>query len=1676
MSVVTAVKNPKFEKAHPRGKDGKFISKGGVVRWLRNGLWLRGKVLDWSDDGSTITVERVLKGGKPGPKEDVPRTDIISDRSAKAYIDVKKLKKTGKATAGSNPAGIFEDPNDPAVSYYVKQPKTADHVRNEDLANRLYAALGFAVPETSVTQDEKQFASKIEDIKGDGNITDINTFGPQMAKGFVVDAWLANWDVAVYHNLAELPDGTPFRVDNGGSMLFRARGERRQFGATVGELQSMRDKPGYKGMTKADEIEGAKKVLAITPDEIDELVESSGLPPSLATVLKQRRKYIASHYGLTLPETTDEGKAILSALPDDGKKLTSPDGIDSRVDALDKVISEKPAPMAIGSPVYLIGHKNVLASKFRGRSFVRGEISKVDDKTFTVTSPDGKSSIELDKPSGDVLDGPGWAIMRPDGIPVGVRYKSGGIPQIGDRVRHEKEGDGTILRAENPKYVVVSYDSGKKKASSLNNLTQLEGDKAADGTSTPAPQPKSSVAAAFDKIGTRFTDDEVANFEQLALGSLTPTKVFVPEYGTTGIVSKVNDSGTTSVVVSRADGGTHTVTVGTKTLIKPETADRDAAAEWRELASTKKRRVVRPAGPKKATGTKTLNENDVVTKKIDGRPVEVRPGQLLVKLTSTRQRFDNGKKNVIFRLDTRTGAIDFVGPDVDSVTNPDSPSTARDMWHTAMRAYDARWTDLTPNDIKAWNTENDVSLSEVKDTRLEDIRIHPGYSGLHTGEIVAVDASPGDHYQVFTDNDRPGEAVVIRRRQNTSPDKAVSPPDWQLGTRTIDRDKNVTYEIAVVKAPQGSARRIDPGEWEAMTDDELRSMRILNDLNAGTVPDGFTPDNTRYMSPQAVKDSTGTVTGQWYIPGRSGQPDIVPPTDLPEIRGFRSWKRSGTSPYTYNYRFPISREAVRIAAPTSSQMDDDVLKAVGAVKKTDEGVVFTWDPVLDANRGLNPPVDVTLKDGTFLLELKRPGKSGWDSRAPVHALLVVNEKDGTIELHRYTFNGRYTTTATGTRTSTGLQALGEWRSLVAAHEDETGTSIKDITPKPAIASYTDTTIPQKIDVSLENSSARHVADVGWTSVAKLSTKSVTIDVDDSGFFKMMGKASYPGAAQSDKQGLVVQTKKKGDKFVPVGYIRVPNSGTPQRDEFDRKWPEVAKELKKREDADILGSWSYYYVGVGELPFDEETATVRFDMPDTLDANNIATPGDVGTNAANIQPKASHIRDAIHGPKDTDTFTIDDAKPWRPHTPKKRAQSITADDVADDVDTGNLAYKLPGSRTGLVDGTFDEDIEKAFTRALDAAGANITRPYRTAESGNDSEGNYHNDVLLGELVRELGAGEKPLVVDDSTFDTLRKAQGGVSYHRGVTETWQRDAQLFGDFFGGYGVYGNGTYGSTHRSTAVSYARSYGRSTKGTDALLAEFLVKPETTVTDFDEVMDGWYEDNVATGHALMNEMNASGGIVASVSEVLPDAVGSMRSLENILGRDTDTMTYLADARAKLLDPATENKPSARAAIITYVRAKKKGLDATFRSTSAGFSGTSEFIVEMEDGSQIIFVNPSDAYTARTGRARRALASRGSTVTVEFYNPATLTTDAGQLPAIRRRFVRNGETGSSVISLIGDDRMTDIVRLSMRAGAITDPGRWALLSGIDAFETQVGSGEKYVIVTHRGPLIYRKPKG
>lgn len=187
----------------------------------------------------------------------------------------------------------------------MKQSRSDMHARSEVVATKLYEAAGVETAALRLVDvGDGRLGTASEIIEGEMDL-DARMLEPEYQRklwaGFAADAWLANWDVTgtAYDNVLTNESGDPVRVDPGGALLFRARGEAKgeAFGDRVEELKTMRD-PSlnpqaarvFGGITDEALAESAARVVAITDAQIDEAVDAARMPEPHATRLKDRLK------------------------------------------------------------------------------------------------------------------------------------------------------------------------------------------------------------------------------------------------------------------------------------------------------------------------------------------------------------------------------------------------------------------------------------------------------------------------------------------------------------------------------------------------------------------------------------------------------------------------------------------------------------------------------------------------------------------------------------------------------------------------------------------------------------------------------------------------------------------------------------------------------------------------------------------------------------------------------------------------------------------------------------------------------------------------------------------------------------------------------------------------------------------------------------------------------------------------------------------------------------------------------------------------------------------------------------------------------------------------------------------------------------------------------------------
>jgi len=250
-------------------------------------------------------LEQQLKDALDGVKQ----PDVVID----GPLDMDNMVWYKDKSAGGNPGAFYKDTTT-GKSYYIKTLKTEDIARNEVLASRLYESAGVEAPKYHYMPKDGQHFVASEVIEGisesqaklTGNLVD------NIHENFAVDAWLSNWDVVGlnYDNLV-IVNNRAVRMDPGGALRYRAMGTLKgpnQFNDKVIELETFLDHglnyqsaSVFKNGTHDQLIIGVKKVLRITDEQIDDLIDTHGPRDpfdalALKATMKARREHLAKLY------------------------------------------------------------------------------------------------------------------------------------------------------------------------------------------------------------------------------------------------------------------------------------------------------------------------------------------------------------------------------------------------------------------------------------------------------------------------------------------------------------------------------------------------------------------------------------------------------------------------------------------------------------------------------------------------------------------------------------------------------------------------------------------------------------------------------------------------------------------------------------------------------------------------------------------------------------------------------------------------------------------------------------------------------------------------------------------------------------------------------------------------------------------------------------------------------------------------------------------------------------------------------------------------------------------------------------------------------------------------------------------------------------------------------------
>jgi 8-oxo-dGTP pyrophosphatase MutT (NUDIX family) len=221
---------------------------------------------------------------------DRPHPEVVRDFEANGPPDIDHWQQTGPQ-GGSNKGGEYTSTE--GQKWYVKFPKTEDHVWNERLTNELYRLTGADVPQTMVIRRNGQLGIASHMLpEGSKIMNDVplgvqqSTMFPALHEHFASDAWLSNRDViggfaSPKDNTMLTPDGRTVRIDPGGGLRYRGMGQpKTDFGPEVTEWDYMQNKGHvkevYGNIPPQKQIDSINKVLSVTPEQLSDAIQRYG--------------------------------------------------------------------------------------------------------------------------------------------------------------------------------------------------------------------------------------------------------------------------------------------------------------------------------------------------------------------------------------------------------------------------------------------------------------------------------------------------------------------------------------------------------------------------------------------------------------------------------------------------------------------------------------------------------------------------------------------------------------------------------------------------------------------------------------------------------------------------------------------------------------------------------------------------------------------------------------------------------------------------------------------------------------------------------------------------------------------------------------------------------------------------------------------------------------------------------------------------------------------------------------------------------------------------------------------------------------------------------------------------------------------------------------------------------
>ena len=247
----------------------------------------------------------------------------ILELSSSHSTDIKTFDVGGKKSgftifmgsqAGSNKGGYVV--NNATGELFYSKLGSASQSQTEVLASKLYKAAGIDVPELTLYTDANGNVGLLS--KYIPNLTPVSTPKQGLAKGFGMDALLANWD-AVCSNNAVTNGADIYRIDVGGTFDFRAQGGKKAYTSIVDEVTTLID-PKYNqvssnlfsSMTRSDLIDSLQRVADLSDNDIVQILQEQGMT-KYQDVLLKRKQFLVDLLA-EVKKMPDDGSDMLTLL------------------------------------------------------------------------------------------------------------------------------------------------------------------------------------------------------------------------------------------------------------------------------------------------------------------------------------------------------------------------------------------------------------------------------------------------------------------------------------------------------------------------------------------------------------------------------------------------------------------------------------------------------------------------------------------------------------------------------------------------------------------------------------------------------------------------------------------------------------------------------------------------------------------------------------------------------------------------------------------------------------------------------------------------------------------------------------------------------------------------------------------------------------------------------------------------------------------------------------------------------------------------------------------------------------------------------------------------------------------------------------------------------------------